>query len=324
MPDEVDVDFSTLHLLYELFERQAEHMQAISTYVDQHCTLAGDLGVPLQLLEPSYSQGRTTAVTGFAQGGEIARHCADIVALTAQDYAAVDGTAHERSAAQAMVLDTAVPAYVPPGTAPPLPLGAPVPGTPAAASSGGSPVDSAKRLYDAGRDVTGRQGARWLTPAGADWLTGSDDGPKIYERVDPSYWMNRELDRSRDTWANLADDRLPGDRYSTTSTYRDQSARFRDGFTSGQDSMNSVLPGDTEGSRLGPRSVWLNAEESRVVGGGLDLVDSVAGLYDATTGAYESVTDAVDAGQSLDRVRETARGPANTGGIDWARGGDGW
>ena len=110
-----DVEIGQMDLVRQLFDRQQQHMTAISAYVRSNCTAAGAFsGWIMSTMHGHYTDCLDSATTGLGHGAGIAGHCSDKIQLTQKTYLAIDRRAYERFAAQQKAAGVKVAAYQPP------------------------------------------------------------------------------------------------------------------------------------------------------------------------------------------------------------------
>ena len=303
------VDYATLGLLRLLMERQAEHLRAITTYLDAHTRLdgMGSMAVVMNALLPRYNEARDTALEGFAQGREVCAAVAERATTTrdlysAADRACVDGL---RTAASPD-LDVSGIAYAEPTA--PTGLGGPG-GTGGPGWDGGpsgtlpkwqDPLGDARpavsavqtfsdkasgRIFPGASDPTKPYAIRAPFDAGMKSLTA-----RFWERLDQQYGIPGAASlRDRFEARQMA-------RYG--AGYDDGYTRFRNG---------GIHAGSGEWVRDGMTQ--------RTVQAGALVMSTVT----AVRGAWNNVAaldGAVDRGGY---VSDVADGPDNTDSIDWAR-----
>lgn len=194
MGQNLDVEIADMDLIKQVFQRQQQHLAAISGYVDSTCRVPGAMSGVLSFVAGDYASACDTAHQGYENGQTIATTCATKTDETKTALIETDRAQYERYAAHERALGHSVPPYTPPpggGTLGPA-------GSQARAGEGADPKfkipntypDRVKKIgevlgYDP-NDPYARSG-----PQGADYL-------------DPKYWSKRGVEAATDYGRHVA------------------------------------------------------------------------------------------------------------------------
>lgn len=305
------VEYVTLDLLRDLAERQAEHLRAITQYLDQHTTLDAVGGLVMNALKPRYDEGRSTALEGFAQGQEVCRAVAERAGKSRAAYIAADRACLEALRSSAAPMDVSGITYQDPAAAGPVSSG------PGATATGADPL---ARVTGPDTDMPA-----WADPLGVARPSVSvlqTFGEKGAGRIragapDPTaaFAIRAPFDKGMKSlvnrfWGTLDNHfGIPGapsmrDRYEAH-----QMARFGAGYDAGYTKFRNagIHAGGGEWVREGMTTRTVQAA-------GL-----VMSTESAVRGAWTNVRALDDAMDRSDLVQGVAGGPDNTTSIDWAR-----
>ena len=306
------VDPDTLELIKQLAERQGEHVEAISNHLESHATLTDVGGLIMFFLAPMYNSGRENAVQGFTQGKAVCEAVAEAAEESKQAYLDADEECRTglEDACAGSGID--VPAAPPPGSGVELPPATGVLRTGVAQEGSSiwsnlrehtvSSIDTTRGLVSDAGKAGANDYANRVLPRG--------DLPDGVQAID-NFRFRRPFDNAMGRfvdWGWDAADNRWG-QHGATSSLRDRfDAAWGDAYDSG---LTTTSRSDTPYSHS-----WVDNNMSvRTWQAGQD----VAGLYGQGRGAQQAVSSAIETGESLQTVRDTAQGPNNTDSHDWAQ-----
>ncbi|KGM14589.1 hypothetical protein [Cellulomonas bogoriensis] len=310
------VEPGTLDLLAQLARRQADHVDAVTAYVEGATCLDGTGGLVMQVLGNQYDEARTTLLRGLREAHQVCRATEQRATESRDGYRAADRFAHD--AVVAAVGDTL---GEPPGwTAPVDPVLGPARSAGAFATGDGSAGGNGDApVWGVTKELGNSVVPEVMSPS--DRLYRAQH--PVHSRVDAvDAWTQKYLS-PREHLLGLAEDRawealdnrfgIPHD----TSTLRErfttiQQGRYLEGYEAGYSALRD------EGAHTAP-SPWVTDGAGAQIWEVARDVDRVVSAGRAVTDAVGSVQDAGAAHARAEAVADQARGPANTRSSDWAQ-----
>lgn len=194
MSQSLDVEIADMDLIKQVFQRQQQHLAAISSYVDSTCRVPGALSGVLSFVAGDYGSACDAAHQGFANGQKIATTCATKTDETKTSMLATDKVQYERYAAHERSLGHIVPAYTPPAGGGAL--------GPAATSADDAAAAAAKFKINGAYPDRLKKTGEVLGYDPNDPFTRS--GPNGADYIDPKFWAKRGVENLTDAGRRAA------------------------------------------------------------------------------------------------------------------------